>query len=142
MKGIHLDRFDNRMAFEMASKVIELARSRNHHIAVEIARLHHTVFLYIDDELPMGKHNWLRRKANVAKQFEESSLAVKNELKEGNMTLESTFGLNEKDFIARGGSIPIFVDGAGMVATITVSGLKDTDDHQLIVDALPGFSFI
>jgi uncharacterized protein (UPF0303 family) len=77
----------------------------------------------------------------VAKQFEESSLSVKNDLKKENMTLEKTFGLDEKDFLARGGSIPIFVKNAGMIATITVSGLHDEEDHKIIIDALKGKFF-
>jgi uncharacterized protein (UPF0303 family) len=109
MKKIELDSFDNRMAFDMASKVIDLAKSRNQNIAIEIIRLNHTIFLDVDDNLPMDKHNWLRRKANVAKQFEENSLSVKNDLKEGNMTLEKTFALDENNFLAKGGAIPIFV---------------------------------
>lgn len=141
MKKIELERFDNRIAFDMALRVIELARNRNQFVAIEITRLNHSVFLYVDEGLPMDKINWLRRKANVAKQFEESSLSVKNELKEGNMTLEKTFALDEKDFLAKGGAIPIFVKGAGMVAVITVSGLNDEEDHAIIVDALQGKYF-
>ncbi len=141
IKQIELDSFSNRTAFEMASKIIELAKNRNQNIAVEIMRLNHTIFLYVDDNLPADKHNWLRRKANVTKQFEESSLSVKNDLKEGNMTLEKTFGLDEKDFIAKGGSIPIFIKNVGMVGVITVSGLHDEEDHKIIIDALKGKFF-
>ena len=138
---IELEIFTNRIALEMGLAVIDLSKSRNQHIAIEICRLNQTVFLYIDDSLPVDKHNWLRRKANVAKQFEESSLKVKNDLKNGNMTLDKTFGLDDKDFIAKGGSIPIFVKNVGMVATITVSGLHDEEDHKIIIDALKGKYF-
>lgn len=141
MKKIELDSFDNRMAFDMATKVIDLAKSRKQRIAIEIIRLNHTIFLYLDDSLPMDKHNWLRRKANVAKQFEESSLNVKNDLEEGNMTLEKTFALDEKDFLAKGGAIPIFIKNVGMIAIITVSGLHDEEDHKIIIDALKGKYF-
>ena len=141
LKKIELDSFSNRTAMEMGLRIIDLAKSRNQHIAVEISRLNHTIFLYVDDELPVDKHNWLRRKANVAKQFEESSLSVKNDLIEGNMTLEKTFGLNQKDYLAKGGSLPIFVKNAGMIATITVSGLHDEEDHKIIIDALQGKYF-
>lgn len=136
IRKIELDSFSNRMALEMGMKIINLAKSRNQHIAVEICRLNQTIFIYVDDNLPLDKHNWLRRKANVAKQFEESSLSVKNDLKEGNMSLERTFGLYEKDFLANGGSIPIFVKNGGMIAIITVSGLHDEEDHKIIIDAL------
>ena len=138
---IELDSFSNRMALDMGLKIIALAESRNQQIAVEICRLNHSVFLYVDDKLPVDKHNWLRRKANVAKQFEESSLNVKNDLEIRKMTLEKTFGLDEKDFLAKGGSIPIFLKNAGMIATITVSGLNDEEDHKIIIEALKGNYF-
>ncbi|AKH94663.1 heme-degrading domain-containing protein [Elizabethkingia anophelis] len=138
LRRIELDSFSNRIAFDMGVKIIDLAKSRNQHIAVEVCRLNHTIFLYVDDTLPVDKHNWLRRKANIARQFEESSLSVKNDLKEGNMNLEKTFGLDEKDFLAKGGAIPIFVKNGGMIAVVIVSGLHDEEDHNIIIEALKG----
>ncbi|CAM3701823.1 heme-degrading domain-containing protein [Elizabethkingia occulta] len=138
LRRIELDSFSNRIAFDMGVKIIDLAKSRNQHIAVEVCRLNQTVFLYVDDTLPVDKHNWLRRKANISRQFEESSLNVKNDLKDGNMTLEKTFGLDEKDFLAKGGAIPVFIKNGGMIAVITVSGLHDEEDHNIIIEALKG----
>ena len=138
MQRIVLKKFDNKMAFDMGAKLIALAESRKQHIAVEVSRLHQAVFLYVDEQLPMDKHCWLKRKANVARQFEESSLSVKHSLKEKGTTLEQHFGLDEKEFVAKGGAIPIFVEGAGMVAIITVSGLSDEEDHAIILEALAG----
>ncbi|MDR2231368.1 hypothetical protein BAS09_09760 [Elizabethkingia ursingii] len=138
LRRIELDSFSNRIAFDMGVKIIDLAKSRNQHIAVEVCRLNQTVFLYVDDTLPVDKHNWLRRKANISRQFEESSLSVKNDLKDGNMTLEKTFGLGEKDFLAKGGAIPVFIKNGGMIAVITVSGLHDEEDHNIIIEALKG----
>ena len=134
--------FTNRLAFEMGQNVVALAKQKNLAIGVAVARLNHTVFLYLDDGMPADKHNWLRRKSNVAKHFEESSLAVKRDLAEKDMSLDGTFGLDEKDFTNSGGSIPIVAAATGLVGTITVTGLPDVDDHQLIVDALSGeFTF-
>lgn len=70
--------------------------------------------------------------------FEESSLSVKQDLEHGKMSLEETFALRGKQYVAKGGSIPIFLSSAGMIATITVSGLKDIEDHNLIVEDLKG----
>jgi uncharacterized protein (UPF0303 family) len=133
---IELDSFSNQTAMDMGMAIINMAKNRKQHVAVEISRLTHTVFLYVDDSLTSDKLNWLRRKANVAKRFEESSLSVKRDLLEGKMTLDKTFGLDEKDFLARGGAIPIFVKGAGMIAVIAVSGLHDEEDHKIIIEAL------
>ena len=141
IRKIELAVFSNSIALEMGLKIIDLAKSRNQRIAIEICRLNHSVFLYVDDALTADKLNWLRRKANLVKQFEESSLGVKKDFADKNLTLEKPFGLNEKDFIVRGGSIPIFVKNAGMVATITVSGLPDIEDHNIIIEALQGKYF-
>lgn len=140
-RKIELENFSNHIALEMGLAIIALAKNRNQQIAIEIARLNHAVFLYVGDDLPNDKHNWLRRKANVAKHFEESSLSVKNDLAEGNMTLATTFGLDVNEFLAKGGSIPLFVKNAGLIATITVSGLHDEEDHQIIIEALEGKYF-
>ena len=131
-----LKSFSNKEALKMGLKVVDLAQQKGLIIGVEISRLNQTVFLFIDDGLPADKHNWIRRKANVAKHFEESSLAVKEDLAKGNMSLKETFGLDDTDYVARGGSIPIMVEDAGLIATVTVTGLPDVEDHQLIVDAL------
>jgi uncharacterized protein (UPF0303 family) len=137
-RKIEVDSFSNQTAMDMGLAIINLAKNRKQHVAVEISRLTHTVFLYVDDSLTADKLNWLRRKANVAKRFEESSLSVKKDLLEGKMTLEKTFGLDENDFLARGGAIPVFVKQAGMIAIIAVSGLHDEEDHKIIIEALKG----
>jgi len=136
IKQIRLKEFCNRIALEMGIKIVDYAKQNDLVVGVMVERLNQTVFLYLDDGLPKDKHNWLRRKSNVAKNFEESSLSVKEDLIKGHMNLEETFGLDSKDYIARGGSIPIVVENAGLIATITVSGLSDVEDHQIIVDAL------
>ena len=141
IEKIEMEKFNNRLGLEMGLAIVDLAKDRHQNIAVEVGRLNHTIFLYVDDNLPADKHNWLRRKANVALHFEESSLVIKNFLIAENMTLEGTFALDGNDYLARGGSIPIFVKNAGMVAIITVSGLHDEEDHQIIIDALKGKYF-
>ena len=136
IRYIQLVEFSNRIALDLGLKIIELAHARDQDIAVSIDRLNHTVFKYVSDNLPADKHNWLRRKANVAMRFEESSLAVKTDLENGNMTLAATFALDSKDYLAKGGSIPIKVINVGLVATVSVSGLSDVQDHELILNAL------
>ncbi|MCJ8281347.1 heme-binding protein [Winogradskyella sp.] len=138
LKKIELDSFNNQTGLKMGLAILNLAKERHQNIAVKVERLNHTIFLFVDDNLPADKHLWLRRKANVAKHFEESSLSVKNDLVNGNMTLEKTFALDITKFLAKGGSIPVFVKSAGMVAIITVSGLHDEEDHKIIIDALKG----
>lgn len=135
---IEIKEFSNQLALEMGLEIIKLAKLRNKKIAVEIKRLNHIVFLFVDDSLGADKHIWLKKKSNVAMLFEMSSLSVRKNLEEKNRTLKDSYGLEDKDYAASGGSIPIFVENVGMVGTITVSALKDFEDHQLILDALTG----
>lgn len=138
IKKIELDNFNNRIGLEIGLAIVHLSKERNQNIAVQIERLTHVIFLYVDDNLPADKHNWIRRKANVAKHFEESSLSVKYQLTKESMTLEETFALDPKDYLAKGGSVPIVVKNAGMVAIVTVSGLQDEEDHKIIIESLKG----
>ncbi|TXD73347.1 hypothetical protein ESU54_09070 [Aequorivita antarctica] len=138
IRKIELDSFNNRIGLELGLAIVNYAKAKNQKIAVQVERLNHQIFLFIDDGLPADKHNWLRRKSNVAKLFEQSSLSVKTDLINGKMTLKETFALDDEDYLARGGSIPIFVKNAGMIAIVTVSGLHDEEDHKIIIEALKG----
>ena len=140
-RKIELNSFNNRLGMEMGLAIIDLAKKKNKNIAVQVERLNHIIFLYVDENLPADKHDWLKRKANVSKRFEQSSLSVKIDLVIGNMTLKETFALDDKEYLAKGGSIPVFVKNAGMIAIITVSGLHDEEDHKIIIDALKGKFF-
>ena len=140
-RKIELNSFNNRLGMEMGLAIIDLAKKKNKNIAVQVERLNQIIFLYVDENLPADKHDWLKRKANVSKRFEQSSLSVKNDLVNGNMTLKETFALDDKEYLAKGGSIPVFVKNAGMIAIITVSGLHDEEDHKIIIDALKGKFF-
>ena len=133
---IEMEAFNNNIALNMGLAVVELARLRKRSVAVEVSRLNQTVFLHIGEGIPVDKQSWLKRKANTAIHFEESSLTVKHDLILKHMSLDKTFALDEREYIAKGGAIPIFVKHVGLVGVIAVSGLHDEDDHLLIVDAL------
>jgi uncharacterized protein (UPF0303 family) len=45
-------------------------------------------------------------------------------------------GLSLADYATHGGSFPLAVKGAGVVGSVTVSGLPQRADHELAVEAL------
>jgi uncharacterized protein (UPF0303 family) len=57
------------------------------------------------------------------------SLRLKND------SLEAR-GLPVADYASHGGSFPLAVLGTGVVGSVTVSGLPQRDDHELVVEAL------
>jgi uncharacterized protein (UPF0303 family) len=59
-------------------------------------------------------------------------------LKAKNETLTEQQGLPLADYATHGGSFPLAVEGAGLVGSVTVSGLPQRADHELVVEALCG----
>jgi uncharacterized protein (UPF0303 family) len=57
-------------------------------------------------------------------------------LKVKGTTLLERYGLLVADYAADGGSFPLIVENAGIVGSVTVSGLPQRDDHNLVVEAL------
>lgn len=51
----------------------------------------------------------------------------------------TTMGLNPRDYVAAGGSFPVRVNGVGLIGAITVSGLPQREDHQLVVEVLSAY---
>jgi uncharacterized protein (UPF0303 family) len=79
--------------------------------------------------------DWARRKRNLVNQLGISSYALGAQERLGDKTLEF-MALDPRDYAAHGGCFPIRVSGAGMVATLTVSGLPQRDDHKLAADCI------
>ena len=81
---------------------------------------------------------WVRRKAAMVTETWKSSLRALLEMHLTGRTLEE-FGMSTEDFVLSGGSFPIRVRGQGVVGALTVSGLPQTHDHQVAVDAMAAF---
>jgi uncharacterized protein (UPF0303 family) len=45
-------------------------------------------------------------------------------------------GLPTADYAVHGGSFPIGVAGAGVIGSVTVSGVPQRSDHELVIEAL------
>jgi uncharacterized protein (UPF0303 family) len=81
---------------------------------------------------------WVRRKGNTVARFHRSSYAIGLELKELNSSLTERYELSSADYASHGGSCPLKVAGAGVIGSVTVSGLPQRADHELVVEALCG----
>jgi uncharacterized protein (UPF0303 family) len=79
--------------------------------------------------------DWARRKRNLVNRLSLSSYALGAQERLGDKTLEFMV-LEPRDHAAHGGCFPIRVKGAGMVGTVTVSGLPQREDHKLATDSI------
>jgi uncharacterized protein (UPF0303 family) len=79
---------------------------------------------------------WARRKANLVARLSRSSYAIGLALKARNTNLQEKYGLPAADYASHGGAFPIALAGTGVIGSVTVSGLPQRDDHELVVEAL------
>jgi uncharacterized protein (UPF0303 family) len=131
-----LPRLDADIAWQIGSKLHAIAAERNLPIVIDIRRFGHPLFYAAMDGTTPDNPEWVRRKGNVVARFHYSSYtAALNEKLKGKTIYESQ-GLPLADYATHGGSFPLRIVNAGIVGSITVSGLPMRQDHELVIEAL------
>jgi uncharacterized protein (UPF0303 family) len=128
--------FDEEMAWKLGSRLREVASTRRFPVAIEIKRFSQPLFYSALAGSTPDNVEWVRRKGNLVARFHRSSYAIGLALKEAKSTLADTYELSSVDYAAHGGSFPLKVAGAGIIGSVTVSGLPQRADHQLVVEVL------
>ncbi|CAO3643987.1 unnamed protein product [Cunninghamella echinulata] len=106
-------------------------------VAIDITVNNLQLFRHMMDGATLDNENWIRRKSNSVKWFGHSSYWLGNTLQVKGKTIEEAYLLSGKDYASHGGSFPIIIkDVAGIVGHITVTGLKQWEDHGVIVDSI------
>jgi uncharacterized protein (UPF0303 family) len=121
-----------------ACRLRTLAEERGLALVIDVRRFGQPLFYAALEGTTPDNAEWVRRKSNVVARFHRSSYAVGLSLKLKNTTLLERQGLPVADYAADGGSFPLNVAGAGVVGSVTVSGLPQRADHELVVEALCG----
>jgi uncharacterized protein (UPF0303 family) len=133
---LHFENFNENTAWKLGSRLRDLATSRELPIVIDIRRFHQPLFYCALPGASPDNAEWARRKANVVARFHRSSYGLGLELLHKNTSLLDKFGLHLADFAAHGGGFPLTVAGTGVIGSVTVSGLPQRDDHQLVVEVL------
>jgi uncharacterized protein (UPF0303 family) len=128
--------FDNTTAWSLGSALKALAEARRVAVTIEIRMTRETVFFYAMPGTGPANADWARRKRNAVDLLRRSSYAIGLELKRDNGSLEANLGLSVRDHTAHGGCFPITLAGTGCIGTVTVSGLPQRDDHNMVVEVL------
>jgi len=132
---LKLRAFDLNVAWEIGSLARTIALERGYKIAIEVRRGPATVFLTALEGTNQSSIDWLRRKANACAWFARSTYSTSLQLAHKQQTL-ARHALLDRDYAADGGSFPLFARDAGMVGSLTVSGLDQRADHELAVEVL------
>lgn len=135
-KQLQFASFDEETAWRLGSRIRAFAVERGLTLVVDVRRFGHPLFYSALPGTTPDNVEWVRRKGNVVARFHRSSYAIGREMAEKNSNLSDRYGLPLADYASHGGSFPIRVTGAGVVGSVTVSGLPERADHQLAVEAL------
>jgi uncharacterized protein (UPF0303 family) len=130
--------FDYDTAWRLGLTLRELALSRKQVIVIDIRRFgqpHQPLFYSALGGTP-DNSRWVQRKTNVVARFSRCSYAIGLLLEQANRTFSDRYNLPDADYAAHGGSFPIHVAGTGIIGAVTVSGLTQREDHNLVVEAL------
>ncbi len=136
-RELQLPRMDEQMAWELGVRLRAMAEERGLSIVVDVRRFGQPLFYTALKGTTPDNVAWVTRKSNVVARFHRSSYGVGLTMKMKNDSLEAR-GLPINEFASHGGSFPLAVKGAGILGSVTVSGLPQRADHELVVEALCG----
>jgi uncharacterized protein (UPF0303 family) len=134
-----LPQFNETIAWELGSSIHAMATERGLGVVIDIRRFGQPLFYAALSGTTPNNPDWVRRKGNVVARFHCSSYAVGLNLARKNETLQDKCGMPVAEFAPAGGSFPLRVAGAGVIGSITVSGLPQRGDHELVVEALSAY---
>jgi uncharacterized protein (UPF0303 family) len=135
-RELQFPHLDAQTAWELGSRLRAMAAERKLAVVIDVRRFGQPLFYAAMDGTTPDNVEWVRRKSNVVARFHHSSYVAGIKEKMKNQSLIESQGLAVADYATHGGSFPLTVAGAGVVGSVTVSGLPQRADHELVVEAL------
>ncbi|MBU0737444.1 MAG: heme-degrading domain-containing protein [Alphaproteobacteria bacterium] len=131
--------FDERVSLDVGQRIVDLALSQKAPVVIDIRTPDRTLFHAALPGASPDNDHWARRKSNVTLRMHKASLRVGELNRARGRIVSAEIGLDPMDYADHGGSFPVRVEGTGVVAAITVSGLKSEEDHAMIVTVLEAY---
>lgn len=138
-KRLQFKKFDAASAWQIGSALKAAAEKRNAAVAIDISLHGHQLFAFAMSGTTPDNLEWIRRKRNTVQRYHRSSYAIGLKHEKNKTTLAEATGLDIRDYATHGGCFPITLEGTGCVGTITVSGLPQRDDHEMVVTIIQEF---
>lgn len=126
-------------AWRLGSLITGLAIERGLPVVVDVRRGPQQLFRAARPGTTAHNDSWVERKARVVVRFERSTLLAQLRETARGRTFAQAYELPFAEYAAAGGSFPVRVEGAGVVGTVTVSGLTQEEDHDLVVEGIRTF---
>lgn len=131
--------FTNEMAVEIGMYLYQKAREEKLPVTIDVTRSGQQLFHAALPGTSPDNDQWIIRKCRVVNRFYQSSYRLGIQLKNEGKSLEDKYNISTLEYAPHGGCFPIILKGTGVIGTITVSGLEQSADHAMVVDAVEKF---
>lgn len=138
-KLLQFSQFSNENAYELGVQAVAAARGQDLPITIDIRRHGHQLFHAARPGTSPNNDAWIDRKVRLVDKFGDSSYLVYCQMELDGATVEPSLGLDPLLYVAAGGSFPIILRGSGPIGTVTVSGLKQEEDHDFVVRVVAAY---
>ncbi len=124
--------FTNDVACDIGMRLIETARREGKSVTVDVSRNGQQLFHYAMPGTSADNDAWIQRKNRVVNRFGHSSFYMGRRYAGQNTSIQESALLDPAKYAPHGGAFPANVSGVGPVGVITVSGLPQEEDHDLV----------
>lgn len=129
-----LSAFDEAVAFDIGAAIRRRALEEQLSLVVDLRTWDRQLFFAATPGTSADNAEWVRRKINSVRRFQRASYRLV--LERGEAPFPPQAGADPADYVIAGGGFPIRVPGAGIIGTLTISGMPGRKDHGVAVDAL------
>lgn len=136
---LQFSEFSNETAYKIGTRLVEIAQKDQKPVTVDICRNGQQLFHCALPGTTPDNDEWIKRKNRVVNRWNHSSFYMGISCKVKGASLEERFLIDPREFAAHGGAFPIIIKNVGVVGTVTVSGLPQEEDHNLVVAVLKEF---
>lgn len=135
-EALQFTEFGSGTALAVGMAILERARREGKAVTIDVTRNGHQLFHYAFDGTSPDNDQWVLGKNRVVNRFGRSSLYIGTLLKNLGKTIREKYYLDPAEYRAHGGAFPVRVRNVGVVGTITVSGLTQEEDHEMVTSAV------
>lgn len=128
--------FNNQTAWQLGCSLKKIAEDNNALVAIEVYAFNQTLFSHAMSSTELDNQIWIKRKRQTVLRFGHSSYYMGRYNQAKNREFEQQVHINAYDYCAHGGAFPIRIKKCGLVGVVTVSGLPQEEDHQMVIDAI------
>jgi uncharacterized protein (UPF0303 family) len=126
--------FNEDVAYDIGSAIRARALAEGLALVCDIRSWDRQLFFTATAGTSSDNAEWVRRKVNSVRRFHRASYRLV--LERGEAPFPPQSGADPSEYVIAGGGFPVRVPGAGIIGTITISGLPGRKDHGVVVDAL------